>query len=112
MKPLKEQVYLMNYELGQAGNKALRKKSAGLNKKSLYKEGEMVDCIFTSEKVKIHMILGKGRCSRSNLMSYLVELADSDIHAAHWIMTKKEKLRYGCHLSKRYTIVLEPWLKK
>lgn len=112
MKPLKEQIYLMNYELGQAGNKALRKKSAGLNKKSLYKEGEMVDCSFTSEKVKIHMILGKSKGSRSNLMNYLVELADSDCTCSHWIMTKKEKLRYGCHLSKRYKIVLEPWLGK
>ena len=40
-KVLKEQVYLMKYELGVAGSKTLRNKSAKYNEKSLYKEGDL-----------------------------------------------------------------------
>ena len=113
MKGLKEQIYLMQYELNSAGSKVLRNKSAKLNQSSLYKEGEIVKCDFTFNKVKIHLILGQGasRGSIKGVTNYLIELTDSDM-CSHWEMTSKEKKRYGCHPDKRYKIVLEHWLGK
>lgn len=108
-KTLKEQVYLMKYELGVAGSKTLRNKSAKYNEKSLYKEGEIVECIFvTGGKAKIHLILGKSK-RRNAPMNYLIELPKG---ASGWALSEKEKVQYGCHPDKQYKIVLEQWLVK